>query len=102
MLDVKFNETDDILTVELEGDLDNMTSPGLEEQIETRREGVRKIVIDASKLGYISSAGLRVIMATELYMREAGKERTQLINANDVVLEIIELCKFDNVVEVVK
>lgn len=102
MLDAKMNVRDDILIVELKGDLDNSTAPGLEEQLKAKRDEVKQIVFDASKLEYLSSAGLRVIMAIELYMKDAGKEKTQMINANETILEIIGLSGFDKVVEVVE
>ncbi len=100
IMEVNMNVQDDVLYVEIVGNLNNKTSPDLEAQLEEKREGVNAIVIDASKLEYISSAGLRVIMATELYMKKSGKRQTKFINANDDIMEVIEMCGFNNVVEV--
>ena len=50
------------LTVELEGRLDTLTSPDLEEELEDKIEGIEKLVFDLGGLEYISSAGLRVLV----------------------------------------
>lgn len=50
------------LTVELEGRLDTITSPDLEEELEDKIEGIEKLVFDLGGLEYISSAGLRVLV----------------------------------------
>ena len=45
------------LVVALEGRLDTTTAPQLEEELKTGLKGVTDLVIDLSKLEYISSAG---------------------------------------------
>lgn len=99
MLDIGMDIKDDVLTVTLDGELDGMSFPEFEELLESRREEVNQIIIDAAKLKYVSSAGLRVIMSTEIYMESTGKEKVKLINPSDDIVEIIELCGFDQVIE---
>lgn len=99
MLEIGMDISDDVLTVTLDGELDGMSFPEFEELLESRRDEVNKIVIDAAKLKYVSSAGLRVIMSTEIYMESAGKEKIKLINPSDDIVEIIELCGFDQVID---
>lgn len=99
MLDIGMDIKDDVLTVTLDGELDGMSFPEFEELLESRREEVNKIIIDAAKLKYVSSAGLRVIMSTEIYMEGAGKEKIKLINPSEDIVEIIELCGFDQVID---
>ena len=50
------------LTVELEGRLDTLTSPDLEEELEDKIEGIEKLVFDLGGLEYIRRAGLRVLV----------------------------------------
>ncbi len=50
------------LTVALEGRLDTLTSPDLEEELEDKLDDVEMLIFDFSGLEYISSAGLRVLV----------------------------------------
>ena len=50
------------LTVALEGRLDTLTSPDLEEELEDKLDDVEMLTFDFSGLEYISSAGLRVLV----------------------------------------
>ncbi len=100
MLDIVMETEGDVLNVKLTGELDGMTSPDFEEKMESKQTEVNRIVIDASKLEYVSSAGLRVILSTQQYMEENGKETIQMVNVTEEVAEILELCGFDEIIEV--
>ena len=52
------------LTVALEGRLDTVTAPELEASL-GELAGVTKLIIDMAKLVYVSSAGLRVLLAAK-------------------------------------
>ena len=56
------------LTIELEGRLDTVTSPQLDEVIQKEIDSVDEIVLDLEKLEYMSSAGLRILLSTEKVM----------------------------------
>lgn len=49
----------------LEGRLDTTTSPMLEAELKQSIEGVTELVFDFEKLEYISSAGLRILLAAQ-------------------------------------
>ncbi len=100
MLDIVMETEGDVLKVKLTGELDGMSSPEFEEKIEDKQTEVSRIVIDASELEYVSSAGLRVILATQQYMEENGKDTVQIVNVTEEVAEILELCGFDEIIEV--
>lgn len=99
MLEIGMELDGEVLNVSLKGKLDGMTFTEFEEQLESKRDEASKIVIDATDLEYVSSAGLRVIMSTELYMEKNNKERIKITNASDDIKEIIELCGFDQVID---
>ena len=82
------------LVVALEGRLDTTTAPQLEEELKTGLEGVTDLVIDLSKLEYISSAGLRVLMSAFKIMRNKGKMK--VTNANELVKEVFEVTGFSD------
>lgn len=51
------------LTLALEGRLDTTTAPQLEAEVKGALTGVTELALDFSRLEYLSSAGLRVILA---------------------------------------
>ena len=82
------------LVVALEGRLDTVTAPQLEEELKTGLEGVTDLVIDLSKLEYVSSAGLRVLLSAFKIMRNKGKMK--VTNANELVKEVFEVTGFSD------
>ena len=69
------------LTVALEGRLDTTTAPTLEAELKESIEGVTSLVFDFSKLEYISSAGLRVLLSAQKIMNKQGSMTIR--NANE-------------------
>ena len=54
------------LVVALEGRLDTTTAPELEAELKGSLDGITDLTLDMAKLDYISSAGLRVLLAAAL------------------------------------
>ena len=71
---INFNNNNGILNVALDGRLDTTTAPELENFISNNYDGTGSIVIDCEKLSYISSAGLRVLLAAQKKTKGARKE----------------------------
>lgn len=88
-MNVKLNRNDTELTVALEGRLDTLTAPELEEQLEPEVEDIEKLIFDFAELEYISSAGLRVLLA-------AQKEMDEMVvtNVRPEVMEVFEVTGF--------
>ena len=57
------NASDGTLYITLEGRLDTNTAPQLEAELKASLSGVTELDLDFSGLEYISSAGLRVLLA---------------------------------------
>ena len=55
-----------------------------------------EIIIDCEKMEYISSAGLRVFLATQIAMDEK-KGRMVIRNINDIVAELFEDTGFSDI-----
>ena len=87
------NETDDKITISLEGRLDKLSSPTLEEEMNKEISKKKNIVIDFNNLQYISSAGLRILIASEKQLKEVGKTM-EIINVNDDVMNILNVTGF--------
>ena len=80
------------LTIVLEGRLDTMTSPQLEGELRTAVNGITELVLDLEKLNYISSAGLRVLLAAQKVMNKQGEMKIK--NVSPDIMEIFEVTGF--------
>ena len=72
------------------GRIDTISAPALLEIIESRGYGVKSLTVDAARLDYISSAGLRVLL---MAVKKFGE--VKVINTSDEVKEIFETTGFD-------
>ena len=86
------------LTVAIEGRLDTITAPELETELKASLDGVSKLTLDFSKLEYISSAGLRVLLSTQKRMNTQGS--MALKNVNDTIMEIFEVTGFNDILTI--
>ena len=86
------------LTVKVEGRLDTTTSPKLEEELRGSVEGVTCLVFDFEKLEYISSAGLRVLLAMQKIMNKQGEMRIK--NVSETVMEVFEITGFSDILTI--
>mgnify|MGYP004698641177 FL=1 len=86
------------LTVALEGRLDTTTAPKLEEELRSSIGGVTSLTFDMEKLEYISSAGLRVLLAMQKLMNRQGEMRLRGVNAT--VMEVFEITGFADVLNI--
>ena len=87
-----------MLTIALEGRLDTTTAPELEAVLNDALAGVEELTFDFDKLDYISSAGLRVLLATQKTMNRQGSMK--VIHANEMILEIFEVTGFADILTV--
>lgn len=87
------------LLVEIEGRLDTSTAPQLESEL-TDLSGVKKLVLDFVKLEYISSAGLRVLLATQKRMNAQGE--MVITHVNDTIMEVFEITGFSDILTIEK
>lgn len=76
----------------LEGRLDTITSPGLNDKIKEVIDDAKTLIFDFSDLEYISSAGLRVLLGT--FQSMEGKGDMIIRNLPAPVREVFELTGF--------
>ena len=86
------------LEVALEGRLDTMTAPELEAELNKSLEGAESLTLDFSKLDYISSAGLRVLLSAHKAM--SGKGGMKVTNVNEIVQEVFEVTGFADILTI--
>lgn len=86
------------LNIALEGRLDTTTAPQLEEEFRQSIADNTELNLDFAKLEYISSAGLRVLLAAQKVMNKQGKMIIR--NVNDVISEVFEVTGFADILTI--
>lgn len=86
------------LLVAVEGRLDTTTAPQLEENVRSGIDGMKSLVFDFEKLEYISSAGLRVLLAMQKIMNKQGSMTIR--NVNETVMEVFEVTGFVDILTI--
>ena len=86
------------MTLTLEGRLDTTTAPLLEEELKTAEDGVNELIMDFEKLEYVSSAGLRVLLAAQKTMNKRGGMTIR--NVCTDIMEIFEITGFVDILTI--
>ena len=92
------NQNGNTLEIALEGRLDTMTAPELETELKQSMDGMDSLILDFSKLDYISSAGLRVLLSAHKVM--SGKNGMKIRNVNEIVQEVFEVTGFADILTI--
>ena len=82
----------------LGGRLDTTTAPELEKALRESLSGVSELTLDFAGLEYISSAGLRVLLAAQKAMKNQGKMKIK--NVNETIMEIFEVTGFSDILKI--
>lgn len=99
-LEVKVNEVDDVVVINLVGNLDTNTAPDAETVINGWLEKqAKKMVVNLEETNYVSSAGLRVFLATAKKMT-VSNGAVKFCNPNAVVQEILDISGFSTILSV--
>ena len=91
-------QTGSTLELALAGRLDTMTAPELEAALSKDMGGADSLILDFSKLDYISSAGLRVLLSAHKAM--LGKNGRKVVHVNDIVQEVFEVTGFSDILTI--
>lgn len=91
IMQIKSDISSKNIVISLIGRLDTITSPQLEEEINSfSLENIETVILDLKELEYISSAGLRVVLMIHKKMNKLGGQ-LKLINVNDMILNIFDM-----------
>ena len=91
---------DDIIIFRFAGNLDTETAPDAEITVNKELENEpKKMIFDLSKTDFVSSAGLRVFLATAKKLAAKGGV-LKLCAANTIVKDILEISGFDTFLDV--
>ena len=86
------------LNIALEGRLDTTTAPELEQELKNSMDGADALTLDFSKLDYISSAGLRVLLFAHKTMSKKGGMK--VVNVNEIVSEVFDVTGFADILTI--
>ena len=86
------------LTIALDGRLDTVTAPELTAELNQSLKGAESLTMDFSKLEYISSAGLRVLLSAHRGM--SAKGGMKVTNASELVREVFEVTGFSDILTI--
>ena len=85
------------LNLKVIGRLDTTTAPQLETEVK-ELNNVTKLYLDFEELEYLSSAGLRVILAAQKTMSKCGEMIVK--NVNETINEIFEVTGFIDILTI--
>ena len=85
-------------TIEISGRLDTVTAPELEKTIKTDISDDAHLILDVKGMEYISSAGLRVLLAAQKKMNKHGTMKVK--NVCPEVMEIFEVTGFTDILTI--
>lgn len=88
----------DSLTMIISGRIDSVTSIELQSIMDSSLDGVSHLVLDLANVEYVSSAGLRVILAAHKVMSRQGT--MNLVKVPEFVREVFEITGFDSVLNI--
>lgn len=86
------------LEIALSGRLDTTTAPQLEAELKRSLDGVTILTMDFSGLDYLSSAGLRVLLAAQKTMNKQG--RMVIRHVNETIMEVFEITGFSDILTI--
>ena len=98
-MNIDKNYSDKELTLTVEGRIDTITSQELDKEINEEMGNFDSLIMDFTDLEYISSAGLRVLIATQ---KKLKPENIPFVikNVNDTVNEIFRMSGFDKLLKI--
>jgi anti-sigma B factor antagonist len=99
-MEISITESGDVRILSFQGNLDTNTSPDAESEINGLiAAGAQKLLINFEKLDYISSAGLRILLATAKKLK-ASQGDLKICCLNKTVQEVFDISGFSTILSV--
>jgi len=101
-MEISVTESGDVRILSFKGNLDTNTSPQAENEINGLIEaGAQKLLVNFENLDYISSAGLRILLATAKKLK-ASPGDLKICCLNETVQEVFDISGFATILSVSK
>lgn len=96
-MEINIKEVNGVNIVEFTGNLDTNTAPEAESRINGLLDGgASRVLVNFENLNYISSAGLRVLLATAKKMMVSGGS-LKICSLNSTVQEVFDISGFSTI-----
>ena len=92
---IEIKKTAEETILEIVGRLDTITAPALDKAINEDAGDAQHLVLDLKGLEYISSAGLRILLAAQKKMQKIGSMK--VTGVCDAVMEVFEMTGFADI-----
>ncbi len=90
---------DTVTTISLKGSVTSANAPELEKAVAGEPGMAEGILVDAGGLDYISSAGLRVLLALK---KRCGKKQFRIVQVNEEVMKVFDVTGFSEIMDISK
>ncbi len=99
-MEITVREEGDTKIVMLNGKLDTNTTPAAEREINALLDaGVNKLLINFEQLSFISSSGLRLLLATAKTLKASGGD-FKVCSLNEMATEVFEVSGFTAIIKI--
>jgi len=98
-VEFKVEQEGDVYIVLIQGRIDATTTPTVEKKLAKLYDVVEKLAIDFSEVDYLSSAGMRLLLALSKRMSAKGG-KIAFYGMTDEVLEIIRMAGFERILNI--
>lgn len=92
-MEVSIKTVGEVVVVDLSGEIDGKTAPMVQEQVVPQIQAISKLLLDMTKVPFMSSAGLRLMLL--FYRQMAGRSgRIALVGLSDDIKDTMEATGF--------
>ena len=95
---IKIKKNNQETVIKIVGRLDTITAPALDKTINEDMGEVKNLVLDLTGMEYISSAGLRVLLAAQKKMQKIGSMK--VTGVREEVMEVFDMTGFTDILTI--
>jgi len=95
---INHTRNNSLLEIIPEGRIDTVTAPELDTFVQQNLEGVTELILNFKGVAYVSSAGLRAILAAQKSMNKQGSMK--VINVCPDVMEVFDITGFTDILTI--
>ncbi len=93
-------KTDDGIQLDVEGQVDTVSAPELQQKLLTAFQKTNHVVINIEKVGYMSSAGLRALLLGQKTASSKGGTM-KVANVQSSVYQVFKMSGFAKILDIV-